>query len=600
MKRVMETVTAFINPWTTSGDQLVSLVSGVVATSAAQEGMLNVVAIGETQLEEFVSDRMISSKKDFHAPIKQNKLNTFCQPKKKVSKAQAKAKVQEQDRSLFTRLLVVSRTRNVDLKEVLSYPLSNISHPLATADGSMAKTNKALLLQAIEKDFSNSNYIVESHEASETAIIIDAMALIQALPISSIPATFRLLGGVVLRSIQSLAKRYNAQRVDFVIDVYRTNSIKNVERSRRVAGSQTPTVLISNGEVKVPGNWKAFLSSGTNKSSLLEFLHEYFQSATVHYISKLYSTTVNHCYEISYKTNAPEDTVIKEITELSSNHEEADTRLLLHAHHANGSGSVPIIVSPDTDVAILSLWHSGSFSSLRMLTGTKDRRRLLDIKAMAAEIGAHVIDSLIGLHAMTGCDSVSSFNGKGKKTVYQLVKRNPSAQAAMQLLGSSFEMTPEKFAAGESFACLLYGETGEDINECRYRKFCTKASSSSNLPPCRSSLQQHIMRANFVAKTWKSALSAVIEMARPDRNGWLLEDGYYVFCWHTREVAPKDVLKIIFCSCATSKCQGRCSCKQANLRCTELCRCTECSNTSVENMSDVDTDDESDEEEEMN
>ena len=42
---------------------------------------------------------------------------------------------------------------------------------------------------------------------------------------------------------------------------------------------------------------------------------------------------------------------------LRSDHEEADTRLLLHAKHAAATHPRIVIQSPDTDVAVLSVAH---------------------------------------------------------------------------------------------------------------------------------------------------------------------------------------------------------------------------------------------------
>ena len=48
-----------------------------------------------------------------------------------------------------------------------------------------------------------------------------------------------------------------------------------------------------------------------------------------------------------YKIN---DTVVERVLQLQSNHEEADTRMLLHAKHASLTYPKVLISSPDTDV----------------------------------------------------------------------------------------------------------------------------------------------------------------------------------------------------------------------------------------------------------
>ena len=63
---------------------------------------------------------------------------------------------------------------------------------------------------------------------------------------------------------------------------------------------------------------------------------------------------------------------------LRSNHEEADTRMILHAKHAARANRGVILQSLDTDVLVLSvsLFRSLDYPELWFRTGLKDRHRL--------------------------------------------------------------------------------------------------------------------------------------------------------------------------------------------------------------------------------
>lgn len=80
--------------------------------------------------------------------------------------------------------------------------------------------------------------------------------------------------------------------------------------------------------------------------------------------------------------------LVKNISDLLSDHEEADTSLIVHTIHASKTLSTFIISSPDTDVVILTL---------AILTGTKSRHRFLDIKLIASKLEEDMTDALIGL-----------------------------------------------------------------------------------------------------------------------------------------------------------------------------------------------------------
>lgn len=90
---------------------------------------------------------------DMFAPLKAMKLKTFesLNPPRK-SKAKSMSELTKRDKGIFARLLVVSRSRDLDMRAILEYPLSAVSLPLAGADGSMNKTNKSLLLGTIETE----------------------------------------------------------------------------------------------------------------------------------------------------------------------------------------------------------------------------------------------------------------------------------------------------------------------------------------------------------------------------------------------------------------------------------------------------------------
>ena len=87
---------------------------------------------------------------------------------------------------------------------------------------------------------------------------------------------------------------------------------------------------------------------------------------------------------------------IEPVPELYSNHEEADTRLILHAQHASILQSNVTIRSPDTDVFILMLAHKTEIrSSLIFDTGSGNNRRLIDINKVYEQL-----DRVCAMHSL--------------------------------------------------------------------------------------------------------------------------------------------------------------------------------------------------------
>ena len=87
--------------------------------------------------------------------------------------------------------------------------------------------------------------------------------------------------------------------------------------------------------------------------------------------------------------------------------------------------------------------------------GTKTRQKYIDITKIANALGEDVCKVLIGLHAFTGCDTVSAFAGKGKLNALKLTKKTVDYQQCFSELGRSWQMSNELFAKLEAFTCHL-------------------------------------------------------------------------------------------------------------------------------------------------
>ena len=128
------------------------------------------------------------------------------------------------DKNLFGMMAVISYSRNLDMKEVLSHPLGSIPWSLATADGTLRKTNKAVLSNNLEKESTPSEEIPEN-----SSCIIDAMSLVQK--IKGKQKTFKEVAETLFR--KAMSEKVSCNRVDLVFDVYKEKSIKNAERRNR-------------------------------------------------------------------------------------------------------------------------------------------------------------------------------------------------------------------------------------------------------------------------------------------------------------------------------------------------------------------------------
>lgn len=576
VSKAMETIESMMNPFENPPEGLANLSSGVTASAKVSADLLTAKEKGEAALTNFLEERLLTKNVDFYAPIKAMKLQTFSTAAKKSSKSlESKNKGNE---TLFRNLLVLGQKRKVDMKDTLSYSLGTVSFPLASSDGTLAKTNKAALVQVIEpKDTAQ---IITTTVPQNGTLVIDGMALIQGLRKTEIPATFDELAILLLKKVEQLASRFHCQRVDFVTDRYFDHSIKGMERDRRLASHGVQRIQIFCKSQKTPLQWQKFLSLGSNKTELVEFL---FNSWKDLYSGPfdLFVAHENKCHLLSKHHSAA-----IEIQELDCDHEEADTRMFLHAQHAASTTNQHVLIkSMDTDVYVLCLAFSAQIGQLFLLTGTGNKSRIVNISVLATHLGTAVCNALIGIHIFSGCDSVSSFHGKGKRKAFLIAKERPEYLEAFGTLGNHFDIDISTFEVLEKFVCQLYNQGCEcDLNSARYKVFCLSSTrlSPQTLPPTRDALWQHCKRAAYQAAVHRRSLMVRISAPSPEGHGWY-KDGNELFVqWMDQEPMPGFLKNIVHCSCKLHCNSNRCSCKSNNVPCTDMCKCSECNNASSE------------------
>lgn len=392
----------------------------------------------------------------FHDKMTRQNLKTFTSVKTSVRMKQGQKKdvILKADRNLFGHMIMASQSRNLNIKDVLAHPLGPLPWALSNPDGSLRKTNKAALARELEKSVASVEEIGEN-----TACIIDGMSLVQR--VKGDGKTF----GEIAKSLlhQALLEGRNSARIDIVFDVYWKTSIKNAERSGRGSGGSTQWKNIAPGHNVV--QWRKLLSNSESKTALIQFFVDQWKLAESRAMlqDKQFITT---CGETCYCLNEEGWNTVEE---LKCSHEEADTRMLLHASHASHNGyQTLLIVSEDTDVMMLSLACCKRINALLyQKTGTQNRTRYMNISNLAQCLGEDLCDALIGMHAFTGCDSTSAFAGKGKLGALKLVKESKTFQESFKSLGTSWDVSEEVHRNMESFVCRMYAPSSSicDIND---------------------------------------------------------------------------------------------------------------------------------------
>ena len=108
----------------------------------------------------------------------------------------------------------------------------------------------------------------------------------------------------------------------------------------------------------------------------------------------------------------------RDVTALSANHEEADTRLILHAKDAIQYNYKRLfVICRDADVLLLLLYHLGQTKTeVWMVSGTSKQQKCYPAHTIASKLDNDALENILGFHSLTGCDTTSSFSCMGKKT----------------------------------------------------------------------------------------------------------------------------------------------------------------------------------------
>ena len=183
--------------------------------------------------------------------------------------------------------------------------------------------------------------------------------------------------------------------------------------------------------------------------------------------------------------------------------------ILLHAvHTANSVYKAVVITAQDTDVLVLCLGFSKNIPCPTYhKCGTLNRTRFLDITKLGQSLGSGIYDLLVGMHAFTSCDSVSTFAGRGKIGTLKLLKSGKIYQEAFSELGCSWDASAELFKKLQEITCRIYvpSTSTTDVNSLQYQVFCVRRGEveSSQLPHCEDCLFMHAIRANYQAAIWR-------------------------------------------------------------------------------------------------
>ena len=469
------TITDMGNPFLEDSNDLLRLDNRDILGEDAVTSVRKAGELGQSQYDDFVAERLEEQRKPLLSPVTTNKLQLFrLTSSRGRSNARLKVASLQSDCSLFSRLFIACQTRDGNLDTFFqSCPPSLYQH------GKLRSIKKADLLECLDK-------CGESRvDAPPTdVVILDGAVIVNMIR----PANAQTFGEYALNAFLPYIKRQleSASRVDLVWDDYRKESLKGHTREKRGKGSRRRV----GSNVALPGNWQQFLRNDENKGELLGFLAKHAtQIETTKHVITTYGQDIISVLPRDSSFLAP------------CNHEEADSRMILHAGDAAKCGFQRVTIrTVDTDVVVLAVSCVRLFSiaELWLAFGTGKHFRFIPAHEIAHSLGPQRSQALSMFHSFTGCDTVSGFATVGKKKAWETWKAfDDVTQALIALSESPAEIPDGVMTTLERFTILLYDRTSQlqSLNEARKHLFTTKSRTMESIPPTKAALIEHSKRA---------------------------------------------------------------------------------------------------------
>lgn len=515
-----------------------------------EDDILQAEQRGKIAKDKFVTERIKTHDK-FFEPIKKMNLRTMEDIGKKVKLKSSKNKEIQyrQQGNVAMQLLVQSQNPeiNIDLAEILKYPLTPVPFSIGTADGSLAKTDKSKGFKYLTEGLD----ITAAPATDKTVIMIeDGNALFHSM--KEIPSNFKQISEKLFNMIPKKADAI------FSTDMYLEDSVKRMERQRRGSSER---LLITGENTKKPADWKTFLKNDDNKKQLVQVMQKSWNSDI--YAKRLEGREVILICEgdaYLYTSSNGTATEVREMRELNSSQEETDTRVVLYIIYAKNKGYKTVQVrTPDSDIFFIILHYMDMFEGVTVLfdTGSGNNRRIFNMTELSSDYTPEYRTALLGLHAFCGCDTTSAFKGKGHVGPLKTMEKKPRYVVTFAQLGNSWEVSDETMKSLEAFTCAMYGNNRcssvDELRLCKMKESCEDKPTNalrnvdmSTLPPCKRCLIQHIRRVNYQVAIWQRAHEPHPTIPPPTENhGWTEKDGMLEPLWIQGDVLPTMLIDIL-------------------------------------------------------
>ena len=403
-----------------------------MASKAIEDAVLDVFDLGDEGVRNFMMTCLVGTGENSRPPTQFSarlpKVNspTFSNVYD-VEKSQenvTEKQIVQVDRKIFKRLVTAQLAgRVVNFQEAARYKAFSVPISLFKTDKTMRGGNKSALVNPMLKSAGVDKLdSIPPKPSNDTHYCVDVMYLVRCMPLTAEIKVFGDFSNAFCKVVFEMP----GDQIDAACDRYEKSSPKEGTRKgraktlnkkstkKKIKKSAVEKVLTP--EIQFPANerdFSLFLSLNKNKESLQMLLGKALIDNAPPNKTIVVSGAFEDPTEVRSNKLSP-----REIKELECDHEEADTRLVLHVLKAKTDRSVVWCNDTDVVIALLSNYSKIKHKEVFMRRGKAD---YLDVIALAKGLIArcHIkVESLSILHAISGSDQSSYIHGIGKITAW--------------------------------------------------------------------------------------------------------------------------------------------------------------------------------------
>ena len=271
-----------------------------------------------------------------------------------------------------------------------SYELSSVAPSLFDDNGFMRGGSKADLAKAMitDKSYIPTENGKEILVDSNVEVIFDGGALLNRLKWPRRCKMSKVIQSYVTNINDLVGK--NVTKVTVVFDGYLESSTKDHVHKKRYPVASMEMVLSMDSELQCDKG--IFLSNPKNKQKFIDVLSEHLRVEGI---------------------------------SIEKSQKDADL-LIVQCALDKAMEKNAIIIGDDTDILVLALHYISKLNPpnnvymFRQISNT-----YVDLKSVLSTISKPVMDQILSIHALSGCDTVSQLFGAGKDKLFKQMCKNP-------------------------------------------------------------------------------------------------------------------------------------------------------------------------------